>query len=70
MGAVIKYLEEIMTENFEKLVDGRKCKFLKIEVIQNIEHQNCLSPKMIEINKPKDGKPFTCIGSRCIEYER
>jgi len=27
-----------MTDNHEKPVDGRKCKFLKIEVIQSMEH--------------------------------
>jgi len=60
-----------MTENFEKPVDGRKCKFLKIEVFQNIEHQICLSPKMIITNNIKDGKPLACMGNTCgcIEYE-
>ena len=60
-----------MADNHEKPVDGRKCKFFKIEVIQNMEHQNCLSPKMLETNKPKDDKPLACMGSKCgcIEYE-
>jgi hypothetical protein len=60
-----------MTEKLEKPVGERKCKFLEIKMIQGIEHQNCFSPKMIEINKSKDDKPLPCMGSRCgcIEYE-
>jgi len=63
--------EEIMTENSENPVDERKCKYLEIKVVQGKKHQNCLSPKMIKINKPKDGKPLFCIGSGCgcAEYE-
>jgi len=59
-----------MTENLEKQEGGRKCKFLEIEVVQTIEHQNCISPKMKK-NKPKDGKPLHCMGNRCgcAEYE-
>jgi len=45
MGSIIKYLEEIMAVNLEKSADGRKCKFLEIEVIQSIEHQNALVQK-------------------------
>ncbi|MDR2922276.1 MAG: hypothetical protein LBU85_02900 [Treponema sp.] len=60
-----------MAENLDKPVGERKCKYLEIKVIQNIEHHNCSSPKMIERNKPKDGKSLSCMGSRCgcIEYE-
>lgn len=60
-----------MTENLEKPEGEQKCKFLKIEITQNIEHQNCSSPKMMEINKPKDDKLFHCIGKGCgcAEYE-
>jgi hypothetical protein len=60
-----------MTENLENPVGGQKCKFLETKVVQGIEHQNCFSPKMIEINKPKDGKPLPCMGNRCgcAEYE-
>jgi hypothetical protein len=60
-----------MTENHEKPMGERKCKFLEIKVVQGIEHKNCLSPKMIEINKSKDDKPLVCIVNNCgcTEYE-
>jgi hypothetical protein len=60
-----------MAENLERPAGERKCKYLEIKVIQGIKHQNCFSPRMIEINKPKDGRPLPCMGCKCgcIEFE-
>jgi len=35
------------------------------ENVPGILHEYCRNPTMLEINRPKDEKPLTCMGSRC-----
>jgi len=39
------------------------CIFVKSETVQNILHEYCENPKMLEINEVKGDKPLSCMGS-------
>jgi hypothetical protein len=47
-----EYKEESMTD----------CKFVDSKITQGILHEYCQNQTMLEINKPKDGKPLICVG--------
>jgi hypothetical protein len=42
-----------------------ECKFYCSETVQTMRHEFCSNPKMLEINKPDNGKKLKCMGSAC-----